>query len=45
MKSYWMTQGFEMIEIVVNVENCLEVLPYFFRTFISISYSILIMFQ
>ena len=30
MKSNWMTQGFEMIEIVVNVENCLEVLPYFF---------------
>jgi hypothetical protein len=28
MKSYWMTQGFEMIDIVVDVENCLEVRPY-----------------
>jgi hypothetical protein len=28
MKSYWMTQGLEMIDIVVDVENCLEVRPY-----------------
>jgi hypothetical protein len=27
MKSYSMTQGFEMMEIVVDVENCLQVIP------------------
>jgi len=38
-------KGFKMIQIVVDVENCLEVVPYFFCTFIFMSYSILIMFQ
>jgi hypothetical protein len=27
IKSYWLTQGFEMMETIVDVENCLQVIP------------------